>query len=61
MTTCRRYGPRVYHVQTALDLRSEWFSETDTVGITAGTSTPDSIIDEVESGVKEFDASPVTL
>ena len=47
--TCRRHCPRVFHVQTATDLRSEWFAESETVGLTAGTSTPDSIIHAVEA------------
>jgi 4-hydroxy-3-methylbut-2-enyl diphosphate reductase len=46
--TCERYCSRVYHVQTAADLRPEWFGLADTVGVTAGTSTPDSVISEVE-------------
>jgi 4-hydroxy-3-methylbut-2-enyl diphosphate reductase len=47
--TCRRFCPRVFQVQTAADLRAEWFVGVRTVGLTAGTSTPDGIIDEVES------------
>jgi 4-hydroxy-3-methylbut-2-en-1-yl diphosphate reductase len=47
--TCRRYCPRVYHVQSAEDLRADWFDRAFTVGITAGTSTPDAIIDSVEN------------
>ncbi len=43
------YGARVYKVQTANELKEEWFNRHDTVGITAGTSTPDSTIQEVES------------
>ena len=46
--TCSRHCARVHHVQTADDLRAEWFSETDTIGLTAGTSTPDSIINDIE-------------
>jgi len=46
--TCLRFCPRVHHVQTAADLRPEWFLADDAVGITAGTSTPDNIIAEVE-------------
>ncbi len=38
--TCSRFCPRVHHVQTAVDLREEWFQAYDIVGITAGTSTP---------------------
>ncbi len=46
--TCSRFCKRVHHVQTADDLRPEWFCDTDTVGVTAGTSTPDEVIDAVE-------------
>lgn len=48
VATCRQHCPRVFHVQTAADLRPEWFDGSQTVGITAGTSTPDTIIREVE-------------
>jgi 4-hydroxy-3-methylbut-2-enyl diphosphate reductase len=47
--TCRRLCARVHHVQGAEDLRAEWFEGDATVGITAGTSTPDEIIDAVEN------------
>ena len=51
--TCSRFCPRVHHVQTADDLRGEWFCPDDTVSITAGTSTPDSLITEVEQQLKQ--------
>jgi 4-hydroxy-3-methylbut-2-enyl diphosphate reductase len=54
VATCSRFCRRVHHVQTAEDLREEWFGEADTVGITAGTSTPDSLIDEVEQQLKQM-------
>jgi 4-hydroxy-3-methylbut-2-en-1-yl diphosphate reductase len=47
--TCRGHCSRVHHVQTSDDLREEWFAGVQTVGITAGTSTPDNVIDSVES------------
>ena len=40
-------------MQAARDLRLEWFSNAETIGITAGTSTPDKTIDEVESWVRD--------
>jgi 4-hydroxy-3-methylbut-2-en-1-yl diphosphate reductase len=46
--TCSQFCSRVHHVQTADDLRAEWFHTDDAVGITAGTSTPDSVINAVE-------------
>jgi 4-hydroxy-3-methylbut-2-enyl diphosphate reductase len=47
--TCAQHCGRVHHVQTAGELRAEWFQEEDTVGITAGTSTPDGVIHELEA------------
>jgi 4-hydroxy-3-methylbut-2-enyl diphosphate reductase len=52
--TSLRFCRRVYHVQTAADLREEWFHNANTVGITAGTSTPDAVINEVELRFKTF-------
>lgn len=54
--TCSRHCARVHHVQTALDLRDEWFEGAETIGITAGTSTPDQCIDEVERWLNRFAA-----
>jgi len=50
--TCRRHCARVHHVQSADDLRIEWFDGTAIVGLTAGTSTPDDIIESVEEWLK---------
>lgn len=53
--TCARYCDRVFHVQTAADLQPGWFQGAEVIGITAGTSTPDSSIDAVEEWLKDFD------
>jgi 4-hydroxy-3-methylbut-2-enyl diphosphate reductase len=55
--TCSRYCARVFHVQTAEDLRPEWFVSAGTVGMTAGTSTPDSVIEQVEQWLRNYAAS----
>jgi 4-hydroxy-3-methylbut-2-enyl diphosphate reductase len=52
--TCARYCDRVYHVQTDTDVRPEWFDAAETVGLTAGTSTPDEVIDRVEAQVRAY-------
>ena len=54
VTACARFCPHVHHVQKAADLRAEWFENAGTVGITAGTSTPDDTIDEVEHWLNEL-------
>lgn len=54
VVTCGAHCQRVYHVQTADDLRAEWFSETDSIGITAGTSTPDPVIAEIENWLHQL-------
>ena len=50
--TCERYCARVHHVQTDEDIRPEWFDDADVVGLTAGTSTPDDVIDRVEARIR---------
>ena len=59
VTTCSRYCSQVHHVQTESDLRPEWFRDADVVGITAGTSTPDPVIDAIEERIRELDAARV--
>jgi 4-hydroxy-3-methylbut-2-enyl diphosphate reductase len=54
VNTCRRYCSRVHHVQTAADLREDWFRPDDIVGITAGTSTPDPVIAGVEQVIHDL-------
>ena len=52
--TCGQHCGRVHHVQNAADLRSTWFNGHETVGLTAGTSTPDEVIDAVENWLNNF-------
>jgi 4-hydroxy-3-methylbut-2-enyl diphosphate reductase len=54
VATCGRYCARVHHVQDQNDLQSDWFHQEDTVGITAGTSTPDETIDAVAARLREW-------
>ena len=54
VSTCGRYCPHVHHVQTESDLRQEWFQEARAVGITAGTSTPDHVIDRIDQRIREL-------
>ncbi|MDK2879705.1 MAG: hypothetical protein PWR06_2421, partial [Thermoanaerobacteraceae bacterium] len=51
---CQDAGARVYHIETAGEIKKEWFHSRDKVGITAGASTPDWIIKEVISKMEEI-------
>ena len=52
--TCLAFCTRVHHIQTVENLSGEWFNETDTVGFTAGTSTPDAVIAAIEAKLKTY-------
>jgi 4-hydroxy-3-methylbut-2-enyl diphosphate reductase len=52
VATCRQHCSRVHHVQTESDLRPEWFLGAARVGLTAGTSTPDEVIDRVDQHIR---------
>jgi 4-hydroxy-3-methylbut-2-enyl diphosphate reductase len=45
----RSLGRPAYQVARASELRREWFAGCAVVGLTAGTSTPDAVIDEVRA------------
>src|SRR5207237_1864418 len=48
---CQERGLPAYHIQSAGDLRPEWFDGIATVGLTAGTSTLDETIEEVHQAL----------
>jgi len=58
VSTCRQYCSRVHHVQSDSDLRPVWFVAAGTVGITAGTSTPDATIDSIDRRIRQLAAEP---
>jgi len=51
VSRCREQGVPTYHVQGPRDLQASWFTGIETVGLTAGTSTLDSSIDEVKQAL----------
>lgn len=45
---------RTYQVETADDVRAEWFQGVSSVGVSAGASTPDFIIQDVIARIQEI-------
>ena len=45
---------RSYQVTCALDINEKWLEDCNVVGISAGASTPDNIIEEVLERIKEI-------
>jgi len=50
----RRLGRPAYQVANAAELRPEWFQGVQTVGLTAGTSTPDHVIAQVKARLQSM-------
>ncbi len=50
----RELNPRTYHIETPDELDPEWFTGVKKVGITAGASTPDWIIEAVKVRIEEI-------
>lgn len=56
---CRENKPS-YLIQGAADIDPDWLAGVRVVGLTAGSSTPDYVIDEVESRIAELATAPVS-
>ena len=48
----KEFGVESYFIQSGEQLRKEWFAGKEKVGVTAGASTPDYLIDEVVERIK---------
>lgn len=51
---CQKYA-QSYKIETKDELKPEWFIGKNEVGVTAGASTPDWIIEEVVARIREFE------
>jgi 4-hydroxy-3-methylbut-2-enyl diphosphate reductase len=56
--TCADHCDRVHHVESADEILAEWFEHAEVVGVTAGTSTPDDVIDRVEARIRDVAVTP---
>ncbi len=58
---CSEVNSRTHHIERAHELQPQWVAAADSVGITAGASTPDSAIEDVHNTLKQIageEASP---
>jgi small subunit ribosomal protein S1 len=54
---CEGRKVATYQIETAAELRREWFEGKEDVGVTAGASTPDWVIKEVLSWMSELESN----
>lgn len=52
---CQELGTVTHHIETASEIDPAWFNKNSIVGITAGASTPDWILEEVVERLKRID------
>lgn len=57
VATCQPHCPGVHHVESADELDPVWLEGIQSVGLTAGTSTPDATIDAVEAKLQALAAA----
>ncbi len=48
---CRSNGVNTRHIETASEIQTDWFHNVESVGVTAGASTPDWIIEEIKAKI----------
>ena len=51
---CKELGVESYFIQSEYQLQKEWFICKDKIGVTAGASTPDYLINDVVNRIKEI-------
>lgn len=51
---CDANGVEAHHIESAEELKGEWFENKKHAGITAGTSTPFFVIDEIHEAILQF-------
>ncbi|HTP50664.1 MAG TPA: 4-hydroxy-3-methylbut-2-enyl diphosphate reductase [Anaeromyxobacteraceae bacterium] len=51
---CREIQPRTWHVETEEELHPDWFAGCELVGVSAGASTPDWVIEGVAARLGSF-------
>ncbi|MPZ22033.1 MAG: 4-hydroxy-3-methylbut-2-enyl diphosphate reductase [Dehalococcoidia bacterium] len=54
---CQARGVATHHVETESELQPAWFDGRERVGVTAGASTPDFVIDAVIARLEQFSSA----
>ena len=54
---CQDRGVPAVHIQSAADLRADWFADVETIGLTAGTSTLDATIEDIYEALLRMKAT----
>ena len=57
----KEFGVESHFIQSKEQLKPEWFNGKEKIGVTAGASTPDYLIDEVVEKVKEMTSEKITV
>lgn len=57
LEVCAEFQPNTHHIEAATDINPVWFEGAETVGVTAGASTPKWIIDEVINKIEQLNKS----
>jgi 4-hydroxy-3-methylbut-2-enyl diphosphate reductase len=58
-SVCSEAGSLAYHIESADELKPEWFAGVQVAGITAGASTPDWVIQEVYEKMENLNSTDV--
>ncbi len=53
---CRTAGARTYHIEGANEIEETWFKQVENVGVTAGASTPDFVLEQVIERLEDIKA-----
>lgn len=54
-----KLGTKGYLTDSPEDIRAEWFENVSTVGVTAGASAPEDLVDQILSRIKELGGSEI--
>lgn len=52
---CKKHNPQTYHLQNWAELDKKTLSGKRTAGVTAGASTPDEVIEEFVTGLRDYE------